>query len=69
VAGAVALVMGDYPNFSLTQIEKYLQKRAKDLGDAGWDTIYGYGRVHMGDPYQRAAQAIEAIMFLLLTGQ
>ncbi|MBW2116164.1 MAG: hypothetical protein JRH04_15370 [Deltaproteobacteria bacterium] len=46
-----------------------MQRRAKDLGDPGWDTIYGYGRVHVGDPYDRAAQAIEAIMLLLITGE
>jgi len=69
VAGATALVMGDYPNFSLTRVQRYLQDRAKDLGDPGWDTIYGYGRVHMGDPYDRAAQAIEAILLLLMTGE
>lgn len=45
VAGAVALMMSARPDLPNTQIEKLLYSTAVDLGAAGRDIQYGYGRI------------------------
>ena len=50
VAGAAALVFGAYPGYSPSQVQDFLEGRAIDMGSAGTDTVYGYGRLHLGDP-------------------
>ncbi|MCK5097601.1 MAG: S8 family serine peptidase [Desulfobacteraceae bacterium] len=67
VAGAVALILENYDFSSFTKVVNYLHSRAKPLGDPGWDTIYGHGRVHMGSPDDtQNDHAIEAILMLLI---
>ena len=46
VAGVAALVLSQYPNLSNTELRTHLQNTADDLGSAGLDTLYGYGRVN-----------------------
>ena len=46
VAGVAALVLSQYPNLSNTELRTHLQTTADDLGSAGLDTLYGYGRVN-----------------------
>ncbi len=50
VAGAAALVKGANPGYTPAQIQSFLEGRAVDMGAAGKDTIYGYGRLHLGAP-------------------
>jgi hypothetical protein len=50
VAGAAALVLDAYPGYAPAQVQSFLQGRALDLGSAGQDTVYGHGRLHLGDP-------------------
>jgi len=45
-AGVAALVMSANPNLTGTQVEAILKNNADDLGSAGWDTSFGYGRVN-----------------------
>ena len=45
-AGVVALMMSVNPSLSPTQIGSLLEANADDLGAAGYDTAYGYGRVN-----------------------
>lgn len=45
VSATVALIKHDHPTYSPSQVESALFKTAKDLGKAGKDTSYGYGRV------------------------
>jgi subtilisin len=45
VSGTVALVKYSHPSYSASQVESALFGNAKDLGKAGKDTSYGYGRV------------------------
>ena len=45
VAGVVALVMSANPALSSSQVESLLFSTATDLGAAGKDIYYGYGRV------------------------
>jgi subtilisin family serine protease len=50
VAGAAALVLSAYPAYTPQQVQSFLQGRAVDMGPSGKDTIYGYGRLHLGSP-------------------
>ena len=48
VAGAAALVKSAYPAKTPAQIQSFLEGRAIDMGNAGKDTVYGYGRLYLG---------------------
>lgn len=45
-AGCVALLLSISPSLTITQIENLLTSTSVDLGTAGPDTIYGYGRIN-----------------------
>ena len=49
VAGAAALVLQAFPNFSPDEIAAFLQERAKDLGPAGPDNAFGTGRLNLAE--------------------
>jgi len=46
VAGVVALVLSANPNLTPSQVQDILKQAADDLGPAGWDSGYGWGRVN-----------------------
>jgi len=46
VAGAAALVIAVNPSLSGSQVQDILKQSADDLGSAGWDSSYGWGRVN-----------------------
>lgn len=46
VAGVAALVLSVNSGLSGTQLRSLLEQTADDLGPAGWDTGYGWGRVN-----------------------
>ena len=46
VAGVAALVISANPSLSATQVMSLLKQSADDLGAAGWDPSYGWGRVN-----------------------
>jgi hypothetical protein len=50
VAGAAALVLSAYPAYGPDQLQSLLEGRAVDMGPAGMDTQFGYGRLYLGDP-------------------
>jgi hypothetical protein len=50
VAGAAALVLSAYPAYSPDQLQTFLETHAVDMGSAGMDNIYGYGRLYLGAP-------------------
>lgn len=50
VAGAAALVLSAFPSYTPDQLQIYLQGRAIDMGSPGGDTVFGYGRLFLGDP-------------------
>ena len=50
VAGAAVLVQNANPAYTPDQIESFLTGRAIDMGTAGMDTVYGYGRLYLGTP-------------------
>jgi subtilisin family serine protease len=46
-AGAAALAWSINPNLTADQVEAMLYSSAVDLGDPGWDEVYGYGRLNI----------------------
>jgi subtilisin family serine protease len=46
VAGVVALVLSANPSLTPAQVQDVLEQSADDLGAAGWDSNYGWGRVN-----------------------
>ncbi len=57
VASVIALMMSANPKLSSTQIESLLFSTAVDLGPAGRDPYYGYGRVNAAAAVQAAKNA------------
>ncbi|MBI2076008.1 MAG: S8 family serine peptidase [Candidatus Aenigmarchaeota archaeon] len=55
VSGTVALVKFAHPEYTVAQIESALFNTAKDLGKAGKDTSYGWGRVDVYSAVNYAA--------------
>jgi subtilisin family serine protease len=50
VAGAAALVKSADPAYTPAQIQSFLEDRAIDVGEAGKDTRFGWGRLNLGAP-------------------
>lgn len=46
VSGTVALIKSAHPGYTPSQVQDALIKTAKDLGKAGFDTNYGWGRIN-----------------------
>src|SRR5262249_28611640 len=46
VAGVAALMLSVNPNLTATQVIDLLKQSADDLGPAGWDSGYGWGRLN-----------------------
>ena len=57
-AGTVALMMAAQPTLTNVEIEKLLYASATDLGAAGRDVYFGYGRVNAGAAVQAAMAAV-----------
>ena len=47
VAGTAALVLSVNPNLTPLQVQDILKSQADDLGDTGWDTTFGWGRINV----------------------
>lgn len=45
VSGLAALLQTQYPDYTPDHVAAAMQETAADLGDAGWDPIYGAGRI------------------------
>ena len=48
VAGAAALVLEAFPQFSPNEVAAFFQERSIDLGEPGLDNAYGAGRLNLG---------------------
>jgi subtilisin family serine protease len=55
VAGAAALVLSANPSLTGSQVRQILEQSADDLGPAGWDSSYGWGRVNVARAVSMAA--------------
>ena len=47
VAGAAALILQKFPEFSVDDLWNFLISTAVDMGSPGQDNIYGYGRLNL----------------------
>lgn len=54
-AGVVALIMAANPSLTPAEVESLLESTSDDLGDPGWDSFYGHGRVNAGRAVEQAA--------------
>jgi len=59
-AGVIALMMATKPTLSSSQVESLLYSTALDLGTAGRDIYFGYGRVNAVAAVSAAAAAVAA---------
>ncbi len=48
VAGAAALILQAFPNFTPDDIGQFIKNRSIDLGDEGADNAFGVGRLNLG---------------------
>ncbi len=55
VAGAAALLLSRAPQLKAAEVRALLESSAADLGPAGPDTAYGYGRLSLPSPTQAQA--------------
>ncbi|MBI3156400.1 MAG: S8 family serine peptidase [Burkholderiales bacterium] len=60
-AGVVALMMSANSSLTAAEVEKLLYGTAADLGAAGRDTQFGYGRVDAAAAVAAAANAVSAV--------
>jgi subtilisin family serine protease len=59
VAGALSLLLSALPGLPADRQEAALVQGALDLGAAGWDPAYGYGRLDVAAAYQWLASAAD----------
>lgn len=67
VTGGLALLLSAFPNLTISQQESALLTSAFDLGTAGPDDIYGYGRLDLLAAYQHLVSAPSATSTTLPT--
>ncbi|UCD27491.1 MAG: VCBS repeat-containing protein [Planctomycetota bacterium] len=46
VAGLSALVLSHYPAFNSEEVRQVLRTTSDDLGEAGWDMLFGHGQIN-----------------------
>lgn len=66
VAGAAALVLDAFPFYTPDQLQTFLEYRAVDMGAAGMDNLYGYGRLFLGEPPVLFEPEVELYLPMLL---
>lgn len=67
VTGGLALLLSALPNLTISQQESALLDSAFDLGAAGPDDVYGYGRLDLLAAYQQLGNAPSATPTILPT--
>ena len=65
VSGLAALVWSVNPTLTADEVQAIIQGSADDLGDAGWDDYYGWGRINA----HRAVSTTERIAGLFIGGR
>jgi subtilisin family serine protease len=61
VAGVAALVLSVNSQLSGAQVQDVLRRSADDLGGAGWDGLYGWGRINASRAVGEAANAASGV--------
>lgn len=59
VVGHLALLKESHPNLSHLEIRKLLEKQTVDLGEAGRDPKYGYGRIELPQHLQMQKEPVK----------
>ncbi|MGE5612345.1 MAG: S8 family serine peptidase [Bacillota bacterium] len=67
-SGAAALAWSINPNLTPDQVQSILYSTAVDLGDPGWDEVYGWGRIDIGAVAAAAAATVPEPGGLALLG-
>ena len=62
VAGAAALVKQAFPAFAPDQVQQYLVRNARDLGDSGPDSAYGAAELQLPTPPDVVAPTARALV-------
>jgi hypothetical protein len=60
VAGVAALVISVNPGLTASHVRGILEQSTDDLGPAGWDSSYGWGRVNAARAVSMALGAVNA---------
>lgn len=75
VSAAAALALSVRPELTPAEFRDLLRDTAEDLGEPGWDTVYGHGLLDIGglleildDQWRLAEQAGERTVFVRMTG-
>ncbi len=61
VAGVISLIWSANPNLTNKQVESIIETTAKDLGPAGFDNIYGWGRIDAAAAVNKACTMAGAV--------
>ena len=67
-AGVSALVLAINPTLDSAQVTDILKTTADDLGPAGWDRFYGWGRIHAGRAAAAARDTLPRIRWATRSG-
>jgi thermitase len=65
VAGLAALLWSFAPGMTSSEVEALIEQTADDLGSAGWDQYYGYGRINARRALERIALQVSPAQPLL----
>lgn len=60
VAGFAALIKSYYPDFTNSQLRDKIYSSAIDMGDSGWDEVYGNGRIDMAKAFPQTPPSVLA---------
>jgi subtilisin family serine protease len=52
VAGVIAQLLSSFPDLTRNELTEALYENAFDLGEPGWDPVYGYGLVDAVKSFQ-----------------
>jgi subtilisin family serine protease len=65
VAGAAALILSMYPNLRTDELRHILESKAIDMGEAGKDNIYGWGRLDLTGEIEKPVRDMSWLPLLL----
>jgi subtilisin family serine protease len=67
-SGAAALAWSINPGLSVDEVKQILFSTALDLGESGWDEVYGWGRIDVGSVAAAANASVPEPGLISVTG-